>query len=60
MFLTPCVSSCKLEEGKCLGCGRTKDQIANWRTYTDDERLVIMKQLGYGKRKGGRREKIQS
>ena len=53
MTLTPCVSLCKIEDGKCLGCNRTKEQIAKWRSYTDQERYEIMKDLGYGKRKGG-------
>jgi len=54
MTLTPCISLCKIEDGKCLGCNRTKEQIAKWRSYTDQERYEIMKDLGYGKRKGGK------
>lgn len=48
MYITPCVSICKILEGKCVGCGRTREEIAKWTRYTDDERLEIMKRLGYG------------
>ena len=55
MYVTPCVSICKLEDGICIGCKRTKEEIAKWKRQTDKERLDIMKRLGYGKRK--KREK---
>ena len=51
MYVSPCVQICKIEDGKCIGCGRTSNQITNWMKYTDDERMKIMKELGYGKRK---------
>ena len=51
MYITPCVSICKLEDGICIGCERTKEEIAKWKRYTDEERMVVMKRLGYGKRK---------
>ena len=51
MYITPCVSICKLEDGICIGCKRTKEEIAKWKRYTDEERMVVMKRLGYGKRK---------
>jgi predicted Fe-S protein YdhL (DUF1289 family) len=55
MYVTPCVSLCKLEAGICIGCKRTKEEITRWKSYTDDERLAVMKRLGYGKRKGVQR-----
>ena len=51
MYITPCVSICKLENGICIGCERTKEEIAKWKRYTNEERMVVMKRLGYGKRK---------
>jgi predicted Fe-S protein YdhL (DUF1289 family) len=51
MNVTPCVSICKILEGKCVGCGRTLEEIAKWRSYSDEERLKIMKRLGYGVRR---------
>lgn len=52
MYITPCVSLCVIDKdlGKCKGCNRTIDQIRNWTRYTDDQRMKIMKELGFGKR----------
>jgi predicted Fe-S protein YdhL (DUF1289 family) len=57
MYVTPCVSICKILEGKCIGCGRTLEEIAKWRSYSDEERLDIMKRLGYGIRRTKHRNK---
>ena len=57
MYVTPCVSLCKLEDGECIGCGRTREQIARWTGYTDEERLDIMRKLGYGNKRTKRRNK---
>lgn len=51
MYVTPCRSICNIVEGVCIGCGRSREEIVKWNTYTDDERLVVMKRLGYGRRK---------
>jgi predicted Fe-S protein YdhL (DUF1289 family) len=40
---TPCIKVCKVLDGKCLGCGRTLEQIRLWSKYTDEERERIMK-----------------
>ena len=44
---TPCVSFCWLDpdHGLCEGCGRTRDEIANWCFITEEERLAIMAEL---------------
>ena len=57
MYITPCVSICKILEGKCVGCGRTLEEIAKWRSYSDEERLEVMKKLGYGIRRTKKQEK---
>ena len=56
MYITPCMSVCKIIEGICVGCGRTKDEICMWMKMDDGERLSIMHRLGYGKR----RKKLKS
>jgi len=45
MVESPCVSICALEDGTCIGCGRTSKEISNWLHYTDDERKTIMERL---------------
>ena len=60
MYVTPCISVCRIDKDtrKCEGCGRTIEEISNWSSYSDDERLNIMKKLGYGRRKGGRDKNV--
>lgn len=44
---TPCTQVCILdpEIGLCLGCGRTRDEIAAWPRLTEPERRAIMAEL---------------
>ena len=53
LYVTPCVQICKIniELKICIGCGRTIDEITKWSSYTHEERMTIMRKLGYGKRK---------
>jgi len=44
---TPCVGICHLNQnGLCIGCGRSMDQIAAWREMDESERQRIMRMLG--------------
>jgi len=46
MNITPCIKICQLDDNKtCLGCKRTIIQIKNWKNYSYEEKLQIMKQL---------------
>ena len=44
---SPCKLICQLElsSGLCLGCGRSREEIATWTRYTDAQRDEIMRQL---------------
>ncbi|MBT9373104.1 DUF1289 domain-containing protein [Rhizobium sp. CSW-27] len=46
-MLTPCILVCSLDDktGLCFGCGRTRDEIGLWTSYSDAERLQIMAEL---------------
>jgi predicted Fe-S protein YdhL (DUF1289 family) len=59
-MVTPCVAKCTLDSltGVCIGCGRTYEEIQDWCGYTDEQRMEIMKKLGYGKRMG-REERLR-
>lgn len=48
MIETPCVKICTLDAraGRCLGCGRTLDEIARWGAMTAAERAAVMDRLG--------------
>lgn len=41
---SPCILVCSidLKTGYCFGCGRTRDEIGGWMTYSDGERREIM------------------
>lgn len=40
----PCILVCSIDmkTGYCFGCGRTRDEIAGWMTYSSQERREIM------------------
>ena len=42
---SPCVSICEMESGRCIGCGRSEAEIAEWRDYPEEKRLAIMDRL---------------
>jgi uncharacterized protein len=41
--VSPCAGICVMdpETKECTGCRRTIDEIANWDSMTDDERLAV-------------------
>ncbi len=41
---TPCVKQCRIDQnsGFCLGCRRTRSEIAAWRQMTEAQRRAIM------------------
>jgi uncharacterized protein len=43
MVDSPCNDICKtgLDSELCIGCGRTKDEIANWFSYSDSQKKVF-------------------
>ncbi|WP_075288982.1 DUF1289 domain-containing protein [Pararhizobium arenae] len=44
---SPCILVCSIDTvtGYCFGCGRTRDEIGSWMTYTSEERRSIMATL---------------
>jgi predicted Fe-S protein YdhL (DUF1289 family) len=65
---TPCIKVCVVdpETGFCVGCGRTRDEIASWLILSRHERRQIMTGLPERvealtrnkRRKGGRRGRL--
>ena len=44
--LSPCTGVCTLgQEGYCLGCYRTGDEIARWLQMSDRERLQLIEEV---------------
>ncbi|MCB1330670.1 MAG: DUF1289 domain-containing protein [Maritimibacter sp.] len=63
--LTPCVNICVIhpDAGLCIGCLRTRDEIAAWGRLDNAARREIMAGLDaraglLGKRRGGRAGKL--
>lgn len=46
-MISPCILVCSIDEtsGYCIGCGRTRDEIAGWTSFTDAERRTLMDAL---------------
>jgi predicted Fe-S protein YdhL (DUF1289 family) len=42
---SPCTGVCRLEDGYCVGCGRSVAQITQWSQLTEAERRQIMRHL---------------
>lgn len=44
---SPCISVCQLDEetGYCIGCWRTRDEIAFWGQASAERRLAVLKKL---------------
>ena len=43
---TPCVKICVIDEdGLCVGCARTLDEIAGWGSWSADRRNAVMRGL---------------
>ncbi|WP_425418090.1 DUF1289 domain-containing protein [Oricola indica] len=44
---SPCILVCSidLKTGYCFGCGRTRDEIAQWTLYPPEKRRDIMAEL---------------
>lgn len=40
---SPCISVCQMDEnGYCIGCGRTIDEIRGWKRSSDDEKRAVL------------------
>ena len=41
---SPCILVCSIDDktGYCFGCGRTREEIGSWTSYTSEERRSIM------------------
>ena len=43
---SPCISVCTLDDDdRCLGCGRTLEQISRWALMSKEEQWAIVEQL---------------
>ena len=45
MIASPCQHICILEDGECIGCHRTKEEISKWRSMTDEEKQEVLNRI---------------
>jgi len=52
-YITPCIGICTINPATqlCSGCGRTTLEIRCWKEYSYEQRMQVMKRLGYGVRR---------
>jgi predicted Fe-S protein YdhL (DUF1289 family) len=39
---SPCTDRCQLDDGICLGCGRTVAEITSWQRLSESERARVI------------------
>jgi predicted Fe-S protein YdhL (DUF1289 family) len=46
-FISPCSSVCRISDGLglCVGCFRTRDEIARWSSAGDAEKRVVWRKI---------------
>ena len=42
---SPCKSICKMKDDICIGCKRTKDEIATWSKLTNEQKKSIVDRI---------------
>ncbi|NVP57926.1 DUF1289 domain-containing protein [Mycoplana rhizolycopersici] len=44
---SPCILVCSIDDttGYCFGCGRTREEIGGWISYSADQRRSVMAEL---------------
>lgn len=43
---SPCVNVCRLDKDKkCIGCGRTVDEISNWGSFNTERKIAIKNRI---------------
>ena len=46
---SPCVLVCRIENGECVGCNRTIDEIRDWIIMSDYEQRKLLAELKWRK-----------
>jgi predicted Fe-S protein YdhL (DUF1289 family) len=60
-MITPCVAICVVDKITqiCKGCGRTCEEISNWNSFSEEEKMKVMQRLGYAQKRMGRQERLR-
>jgi predicted Fe-S protein YdhL (DUF1289 family) len=49
---SPCIKVCRIEDGFCVGCKRTLDEIRDWMILSDYEQKKLLHELMWRKDNG--------
>jgi predicted Fe-S protein YdhL (DUF1289 family) len=49
---SPCIKVCRIEDGLCVGCKRTLDEIRDWMILSDYEQKKLLHELMWRKENG--------
>ena len=49
---SPCIKVCRIEDGLCVGCKRTLDEIRDWMILSDYEQNKLLHELMWRKENG--------
>ena len=44
-IISPCLKICAINDGKCVGCNRTQEEIREWFYATDKRKLEILNRI---------------
>jgi predicted Fe-S protein YdhL (DUF1289 family) len=50
MVESPCTNVCAVDDGVCVGCGRTMAEIMSWQSMDESERDRIVAAIRRGER----------
>ena len=53
----PCVSLCKVKDGICIGCGRSRDEMKAWKGLKNKERKAVNAMAAVRLKKLGKKQK---
>ena len=45
LIKSPCINICVLEDKRCVGCGRSIDDISLLSTYTNEQKKKVIEEL---------------
>lgn len=52
---SPCIGVCSataLGDEICIGCGRTFQEVIDWNTYSDEQKIAINQRLSVARQQG--------
>ncbi len=42
---SPCIDVCVTRDGVCIGCYRTLEEMAGWKSYTEKQKAEVLEKI---------------